>query len=247
MSNSTAPVLILGALSDVGRALARHYAQAGHPVILAARNSERLRPDATDLELRSGVPVQVLELDLLDTASHAAALDQIQPLPAITVCLVGVLGQQAEAQRDPAEADRIMRSNYSAPALFLEALAARLEQRGSGVIVGVSSVAGDRGRASNYFYGSAKAGFTAYLSGLRNRLAGKGVHVITVKPGFIDTKMTAGMKLPPLLTAQPAEVAEAIAQAVSKRRNVIYVRRIWQLVMLIILHLPEAIFKKTKM
>jgi short-subunit dehydrogenase len=107
-------------------------------------------------------------------------------------------------------------------------------------------VAGDRGRASNYIYGSAKAGFTAFLSGLRNRMASLGVHVVTVSPGFIATRMTAGMDLPEKLTASPEEVAEAIFKATEKRRNTIYVRPIWWLVMLVIRNIPEPVFKRLK-
>ena len=116
------------------------------------------------------------------------------------------------------------------------------------MIAGVSSVAGDRGRASNYAYGAAKAGFTAFLSGLRNRLAKQGVHVLTVKPGFVRTAMTMGMKLPPPITAAPDEVGAAIYRAAEQsRRNVIYVRPIWRLIMGIIVHIPESLFKKMKL
>ena len=118
--------------------------------------------------------------------------------------------------------------------------------RRSGTIIGISSVAGDRGRATNYIYGSAKAGFTAYLSGLRNRLAGQGVHVATISPGFIATRMTAGMDLPEKLTASPEEVAEAILAAQEKRRDVVYVRPIWRLVMMVIRSIPEPVFKRLK-
>jgi short-subunit dehydrogenase len=122
-----------------------------------------------------------------------------------------------------------------------------MERRGSGTIIGISSVAGERGRASNYVYGAAKAGFTAFLSGLRNRLAAKGVRVITVKPGFVATRMTEGMKLPPRLTAQPEEVAAAILAATSRRFDVTYVRPIWWLIMAIIRLIPEPVFKKLKL
>jgi hypothetical protein len=122
-----------------------------------------------------------------------------------------------------------------------------MERRGSGTIVGVSSVAGDRGRATNYVYGSAKAGFTAFLSGLRNRLAAAGVHVVTVKPGFVATRMTEGMKLPPALTAAPDEVARAVLTAVRQRRDTIYVRRIWWPMMVVIRLIPERIFKRMKL
>ncbi|MCL4128207.1 UNVERIFIED_CONTAM: hypothetical protein GTU68_062310 [Idotea baltica] len=119
-----------------------------------------------------------------------------------------------------------------------------MENRKEGTIVGISSVAGERGRASNYLYGSAKAGFTSFLSGLRNRLAGKGVHVLTVKPGFVDTAMTEGLDLPGPLTAQPQQVARAVFKAVGKKKNTLYTLWMWRYVMLIIRNIPEAIFKK---
>ena len=137
-----------------------------------------------------------------------------------------------------------MRTNYEGPALLLGGFAEAFVKRNSGTIIGVSSVAGDRGRASNYIYGSAKAGFTAFLSGLRNRLARTKVHVVTVKPGFVDTRMTAGMKLPRALTAKPEEVAATIFRANQKKANVVYVRRIWLVIMSIIISLPEWIFKR---
>jgi short-subunit dehydrogenase len=139
----------------------------------------------------------------------------------------------------------VIRSNFEGPAMALAELANRFEARGSGVLVGISSVAGERGRASNYVYGAAKAGFTAYLSGLRNRLAKRGVHVVTVLPGFVATRMTEGMDLPARLTAQPGEVAEAVLRAVERRRDVIYVRPVWRVVMGIIRAMPEPVFKRT--
>jgi short-subunit dehydrogenase len=155
-----------------------------------------------------------------------------------------LLGVQTLSQTHPEFAETVMRTNYLGPALLLDRLAALMEERGSGTIIGISSVAGNRGRASNYCYGSAKAGFTAYLSGLRNRLAKKGVHVITVKPGFVHTRMTEGMKLPALLTAEPEEVATRVLKADAHRCNTVYVRPVWRLIMLVIAHLPEFIFKR---
>ena len=137
-----------------------------------------------------------------------------------------------------------MRSNYVGPALLLGGLAELFEQRGSGTLVGVSSVAGERGRADNYVYGSAKAGFTAFLSGLRNRCASSGVHVVTVKPGFVRTRMTDGMELPEKLTATPDEVAAATLKAIRHRRDVIYVRRIWRGIMFVVRAMPERVFKR---
>jgi short-subunit dehydrogenase len=156
------------------------------------------------------------------------------------------MGKQVENEQDMAAATTVMRSNYEGPASVLGLLANRFDARGSGKIVGISSVAGLRGRATNYVYGSAKAGFTAFLSGLRNRMAKRGVHVMTVLPGFVATRMTEGMDLPEKLTAQPEEVAKAIDLGLRKQRNVLYVRPIWQLIMLIITMIPERIFKGMK-
>ena len=237
-------VLIVGAASDIAQAIARAYAGAGRPLVLVARNPDRLERDAADIRLRHGVAVQVSGLDVLDTAAHITLLDGLSVLPETVVLVVGLLGTQASASADHMAAETVMLTNYVAPALFLGEVANRMERRGSGTIIGISSVAGERGRASNYTYGSAKAGFTAFLSGLRNRLAKSGVHVVTVKPGFVDTRMTAGMKLQPLLTAKPDEVGRAVLAAEQKRRDSIYVRPVWQAVMLIIRLIPERIFKK---
>jgi len=174
-------------------------------------------------------------------------IDRLEPFPGTVVCVAGLLGRQDEAAADPAQAELIMRTNYVAPSLFLGEIANRMERRGSGTIIGISSVAGDRGRAANYLYGSAKAGLTAFLSGLRNRLAGSGVHVITVKPGFVDTRMTEGMKLPPLLTAQPDEVGRAVLDAEARHRDILYVRAIWRPVMAIICLVPERLFKRMRL
>ena len=237
------PVLILGARSDIGKAVAHKFASLGHSVQLAARNAATLEADKTDMELRHGVSVTLHEFDALATETHEAFVAALPQLPEIAVCAVGLMGQQAENERDIQAACRVMRSNYEGPASILAVLANGFEARGSGTLVGISSVAGDRGRATNYVYGSAKAGFTAFLSGLRNRLAKRGVHVVTVLPGFVATQMTDGMDLPAKLTAEPAEVADAIARAVERKKDVIYVRPIWRLIMLIIRNIPEQIFK----
>lgn len=241
----TLPVLILGARSDMARATARAFAEKGHPIQLAARDAGRLAADKADLETRYSVEVTLHEFDALDVAGHAAFVDALPVLPGIAICAVGTMGDQDESEKDPAMAVAVMRANYEGPAVILGVLAERFVNRGSGTLVGISSVAGDRGRASNYVYGSAKAGFTAFLSGLRNRLARQNVHVVTVKPGFVNTAMTAHLDLPEKLTAEPREVAEAILKAVEKSRNIIYVRPIWWLVMSVIRSIPEAIFKKT--
>jgi short-subunit dehydrogenase len=243
---STRAVLILGARSDMALAIAHRFAKAGHPIQLAARRAEGLEAERTDMALRYNVDVTLHEFDALATESFAGFIDSLPVLPHVAVCAVGYMGEQEENEKDARAATQVLRANFEGPALILSELANRFAARGSGTLVGISSVAGDRGRATNYVYGSAKAGFTAFLSGLRNRLAREGVHVLTVLPGFVATKMTEDLDLPEKLTAQPEEVAEAVHRAVSRGKNVIYVRRIWQLVMLIIRNIPEGIFKKLK-
>ncbi|HEX3500311.1 MAG TPA: SDR family oxidoreductase [Stellaceae bacterium] len=241
------PVLIVGAGSDIGRAIAIAYAKARRPLVLTARQPERLERDAADLRLRYDAEVTTFGFDLLDTAAHRLLIEQLAPFPGTVICVAGLLGRQEEAAADPAQAELIMRTNYLAPSLFLGEIANRMAPRGSGTIIGISSVAGDRGRATNYLYGSAKAGFTAFLSGLRNRLATSGVHVVTIKPGFVNTRMTQGMKLPPLLTAQPDEVGRAVLQAETAQRDIVYVRTIWWPIMMIICLLPERLFKRMRL
>ena len=247
MTGGSRTALIVGATADIGRAIARRLAADGFALQLAGRDAARLEDVATDIRSRSGVPVTTQHCDVLETDGGGALLAALDPLPDVAICVVGLLGDQVRSEQDGAAAERVMRTNYVGPALLLGALAERFAQRGSGILVGVSSVAGDRGRGANYVYGSAKAGFTAFLSGLRNRLARSGVHVLTVKPGFVRTRMTAGMNLPARLTATPDEVAAAVAGALRARRDVVYVRRIWRLIMLAVRAMPERVFKRMKM
>lgn len=241
-------LLLAGATSDIGRATALAYAEAGWDVLLAARNEDEGRRNADDLATRTGRQVSLHRLDVLDTEGLAGFVDGLPVLPDSVVCVVGELGEQARAESDLAHAALVLRTNFEGPALLLGLFAERFAARGYGTIVGVSSVAGDRGRASNYVYGAAKAGLTAFLSGLRNRLARSGLRVVTVKPGFVRTRMTAGMKLPPLLTAEPSEVARAIFAAAEKGgRDVVYVRKVWRLVMAIISAIPEPVFKRLRL
>ena len=238
------PALILGGGSDIGLAIARRFAESDIPVQLAARRPQELEEDVCDIQLRYGVQVSAHRFDILDTAGHNEFLDALPVLPDIVICVVGLLGNQEENQRDMSIATKVMRSNYEGPAMILGLIANRFEGRGSGTLVGIASVAGDRGRATNYVYGSAKAGFATYLSGLRNRLSRKGIHVVTVKPGFVNTRMTKGMNTPKLLTAEPTEVADAVYKAVQRRKDVIYIRSIWRVIMALIGAIPESLFKK---
>ena len=216
--------------------------------MLAARNIEAACRNGKDITTRCGVEVAILPLDILVTDQFGAFVSDLAPLPDTVVCVIGELGDQSQAQSDLEHASVVMRTNFEGPALLLGLFAERFAARGYGTIVGVSSVAGDRGRGSNYVYGAAKAGFTAFLSGLRNRHFSARVRVVTVKPGFVRTRMTAHMKLAPLLTATPEEVARAIYNAAEKSdRDVLYVRPVWRLIMAVIRLIPERVFKRLKL
>jgi len=241
MSNGS--VLILGAMSDIGVAIGRAYGAAGRNLILLARDAEKLAREAEHLRLKFGVAVAVHRFDVL--YSHTELLAGLDPFPATVISVVGLLGDQSADEIDPVASDLVFRSNFNSPALFLQNCANRMAA--GGTIVGISSVAGDRGRGSNYIYGAAKAGFTAFLSGLRNRVAAKGIHVITVKPGFVRTRMLAGVITPGIITAAPDEVAAAIVKAEAKRKNIIYVRPVWRMIMAIVGAIPESTFKKLKL
>jgi short-subunit dehydrogenase len=237
-------VLILGATSDIAKALAYEYASHGYSLTLAARNPERLAAVSSDIHIRHNVPVDVVAFEALDYAGHAAFYSSLKTRPDVAICAFGYLGRQEIGQSDWAEAAQIIHTNYTGAASILNVVANDFEQQQSGAIIGLSSVAGDRGRQSNYLYGSAKAGFTAYLSGLRNRLYKANVQVITVRPGFVRTRMTAGLKLAGPLTASPQQTAGVIFRAYRRNRDHVYVLPVWGYIMLVIRHLPESIFKR---
>jgi short-subunit dehydrogenase len=237
-------VLIFGAASDIAKALAYTFAGQGFSPILAARNADRLADVARDINIRHEVDAVAVEFDALAFQTHPAFYVDLPARPDVAICVFGYLGEQKVAQSDFAEAHKIIDTNYTGAASILNIIANDFEKRRSGTIIGISSVAGDRGRGSNYLYGSAKAAFSAYLSGLRNRLSKTGVHVITVKPGFVRTKMTAGMPLPGPVTAKPKQVAADVYRAYLKRSNVVYTKWMWRYIMLLIRHLPESIFKR---
>jgi len=237
-------VLILGANSDVAEALAKLLAKKGHELILAGRSMEKLTVLKSDLAIRYGTNNLIVNFDAEKTDEHEGFYDSLEVKPDWVISSFGLLVDQDKASSDAALTAKSYLVNMLGAVSILEIIANDLSRQKSGVIVGISSVAGDRGRASNYTYGGAKAGFTAYLSGLRNRLYKSGVHVITINPGFIDTKMTAHLELPKLLTASPDEVAAKIAKAIRKKSNIVYVKWFWRYIMLIIKLIPEGIFKR---
>ncbi|NKB25133.1 MAG: SDR family oxidoreductase [Kiritimatiellae bacterium] len=239
-----ARVLILGATSDIAKALANEYAQHGYDLYLATRQSDRLDPDIKDISIRYQVNVKAFEFDATAFETHASFYNELDPQPDGVICVFGYLGDQKKGEKMFSEAHKIIDVNHTGAISILEKIAADFEHQKRGFIIGISSVAGDRGRQSNYLYGSAKAGFSAYLSGLRNRLFKSGIHVLTVKPGFVATKMTASLKLPPFLTAQPDTTAKAIYKAHIKKKDVLYVTGIWWWIMTFIRYIPEPIFKR---
>lgn len=242
-------VLILGAGSAIARALAREMASRGARLHLAARDIEEVERSARDLEVRYQVPVTWSRVEATDYASHAGviaeAARQMGGLDGVVVAF-GYLGQQARARRDFDEVRRILDVNFTGAASLLSHAANYLEERKRGFLVGLASVAGDRGRASNYAYGAAKGALALYLSGLRQRLAGVGVRVLTVKPGFVDTPMTFGM--PGLfLVAPPGQVARDIVRALERGDEVIYTPWFWWAIMSLLKALPEKVFKRLKL
>lgn len=240
-------LLLLGATSDMGWAIAEAFAAQGYHIQLAARNPQVLEPAQSDLRIRFNINCTLHPFDAVDYDSHPGFYRSLPQEPDVVVYAAGYMVDNEKAVTDWADARRTIDTNYTGAVSILNIIAASFAARGAGVIAGISSVAGERGRQSNYIYGSAKAGFTAYLSGLRNALHAKGVHVLTVLPGFVDTKMTQHLKLPPLLTAQPAAVAHAVYKAVVSKQNVLYVKPIWRWIMLPIKLLPEGLFKKQKL
>ena len=239
--------IILGGTSTIARSFARQTAERGDGIILAGRDMEDMKTTATDCRHR-GAPVgEVIAFDARSSETFAPIMSRAEKLDgSISVAVfVGSMPTQEEIDADPSLIDGVIRDSFTGPSEFLTSIAPMLEARGSGTIVGVGSVAGDRGRIGNYVYGASKAGFHTYLSGLRNRLGRSGVHVVTVKPGTVDTAMTWGIDKLPFL-APPEKVASDILRAVDKKRNVLYTPFIWWPVMTIIRHIPEPIFKKMK-
>jgi decaprenylphospho-beta-D-erythro-pentofuranosid-2-ulose 2-reductase len=243
---SRGTVLVLGATSGIARGVAAALARRGFALHLAARDEVELARVATDLEIRFGVPVWRSRFDALATEGHPAFLKGLLaggPPLAGAVVAVGYLGDQGRAETDRREAETIFHTNFTGVASILALLADHLEAAGGGFLVGLSSVAGDRGRRGNYCYGAAKAALTAYLSGLRQRLWPKGVRVVTVKPGFVDTAMTFG--LPGMFgVADPGAVGERIARGIEGRADVLYVPWFWRWIMAVIRAVPEPVFKR---
>ncbi|MGZ3853269.1 MAG: SDR family oxidoreductase [Bacteroidia bacterium] len=240
-------LLVLGATSDIGFAIAKKFAAENYNVQLAARNPEQLKPLQADLEIRFGITCSVHQFDAAIFETHPTFYKSLVTKPNVTVYVIGYMDDNEKLISDWDETLKTINANYAGAVSILNIVAADYRTRQSGTIVGISSVAGNRGRQSNYIYGSSKAGFTAYLSGLRNKLFHNNVHVMTVLPGFVYTKMTEHLDLPKLVTATPEQVATAVYKGVINKKNVLYVKWFWRWIMFIITSIPEPIFKKKKL
>lgn len=242
-------ILVLGATSGIAEATVRMWASRGDDLFLVGRNPERLSAVAADARVRGAGFVDTAVTDLDQTGQHPELLAHaINALGGLDVAYlaVGVLGDQARAERNFAEAAQILHTNFIAPASLLTWLANYCAQRHAGTLAVLSSVAGDRGRKSNYVYGSSKAGLTAFVDGLRNRIDREGVKVLTIKPGPVKTAMTEGMKGEAKF-ADVNKVASTIVRAIDKGRkgpDVLYVPGLWRLIMGVIRAIPESQFKK---
>lgn len=242
-------VLIIGATSAIATEVARRHAAEQAQLVLAARNAEHLETLAADLRVRGATAVDTFVLDVNDTPRHAALLEFADSrLDGIDILLIahGTLPDQQACEQDVALTLQEIHTNGLSVIALLTRFANYFEARQQGCLAVISSVAGDRGRQSNYVYGAAKGMVSLFAQGLRNRLADKNVCVLTIKPGFVDTPMTQNFDKGPLWVG-PAVIARGICQAIDKRKDVVYLPWFWRFIMLVIRLIPERIFKHLKL
>ena len=243
-------VLVIGATSAIAQAVARVYARRGARLVIVGRDATKLEAVRADLAARGAAQAHAIVADLADVERHAAIVDEAAAaLAGIDVALVahGVLPDQARCAVSFADARRALDLNFTSAASVAHELANRFEKSRHGTLAVIGSVAGDRGRQSNYVYGAAKGALAIYLQGLRPRLHGSGVKVLTIKPGFVDTPMTAAFPKGPLW-ASPEAVARGIVRAIDRGASgEIYVPGFWRLIMAIIRAVPEKLFVRTKL
>ncbi len=242
-------MLIIGATSEIAQATAKLFAEQHDALFLVGRNADKLEAIAADLKVRGAHQVDYMALDLNEFDQHLSMIEQAdQRLEGIDTVLVahGTLDDQKACEQDYAKTEQALRTNFLSVVSLLTPIANRLEKQHYGCIAVISSVAGDRGRQSNYIYGTAKGALTLFLQGLRNRLHSANVCVLTIKPGFVDTPMTASFKKG-ALWAKPETIAYGIYRAIKKRKNSVYLPWFWWQIMMIIRLMPEAIFKRMKL
>lgn len=243
-------VVIFGATSAIAQAVARRYAVDGARFFLVARNAGRLDAVAADLRTRGASTVEVWAGDLADCPGHAALVDLAgRALQGVDCALLayGTLPDQKTCEEDAAEALRHIGTNYSSAVSLLTQLATLMCAQAYGTIGVIGSVAGDRGRQSNYLYGSAKAGLAVFVQGLRHRLWSRGVRVVLIKPGFVDTPMTAAFPKHGPLWASPDRVAGDIVRALGSGQATLYTPWFWRGIMLVIRLIPDFIFRRIRL
>ncbi|WP_178863763.1 SDR family oxidoreductase [Thiomicrorhabdus cannonii] len=242
-------ILVIGATSAIAEQTIRLYAQQGARLYLVARDVEKLETIAADARVRGAADVKIQTLDVNDFATHETVIEQaFATLGQIDVVLMahGTLPDQAACEQSVELTLKELNTNALSTISLLTLCANRLQTQGSGTLAVISSVAGDRGRQSNYVYGAAKGMVSIFLQGLRNRLFAHGVNVLDIKPGFVDTPMTAAFKKGPLW-AKPQQIAQSIVTAVEKGKHTLYTPFFWRWIMLIIRNIPETIFKRLKL
>jgi len=242
-------VLLFGATSAIAKETARLLAADGDHLFLVGRDADRLGVVARDLELRGASQVDSMVADLDEIDAHDAIIERaVESLGGFDTAILahGVMGDQTESARNFDAAERVFRTNFLGAVSLLTRVANRFESAGHGTIVAISSPAGDRGRQSNYVYGASKGALTVFMQGLRNRLHERGVRVVTVKPGFVDTPMTAQMDQG-MLFVQPATVAKGIRRAIARGGDVVYLPWFWRPIMSVIRLVPEPVFKRLKL
>tara|TARA_Y100000816_G_C26047296_1_gene548878 strand:+ start:378 stop:1097 length:720 start_codon:yes stop_codon:yes gene_type:complete len=237
--------LIIGAKGDIARHIAKVYAKHGYGLYLAGRDISDLEHFKNEIKKQYNISVKLKNFDITEYDSHKHFYDSLNPKPYGTIIVSGYMHDQRECETNLNKSLNTINVNYTGVVSILNIIANDLEKIKEGFIIGVSSVAGDRGRRANYIYGSSKAALSTYLSGLRNRLFKSNINVLTVKPGFVRTEMTRNLDLPAFLTSEPYNVAEDIFIAQQKEKNILYTKSIWKYVMFFIRSIPEWIFKKT--
>ncbi|KLU66073.1 putative oxidoreductase [Desulfosporosinus acididurans] len=242
-------IVIFGATSAIAGACARQWAKQGNSIFLIGRSQEKLMALLNDLRQNVSFEqtIEGVIADLNEFSLHETLLSQAeQTLGGIDIVLIahGTLPDQQACEQSVDLTMQEIRTNALSVIALLIILANRLETQGNGTLAVITSVAGDRGRGSNYVYGSAKGMVTLFLQGLRNRLVRRGVNVITIKPGFVDTPMTAHFAKKGVLWSKPDHIAVGIVTGIAKKRNVVYLPNLWRWIMLIIQHIPESIFKR---
>lgn len=240
-------MLILGAASDIALECLKAFSLQNLSFYLACRDKKALENKLLEDKDFQNINYKILHFDALDSLeAHQKLWNEVKDEVCVVLCAVGLLGDQKKARTDLKFAKEVIEVNFTGLVPILSLAANTFEKKRAGSIIVISSVAGLRGRASNYVYGSAKASMNAYLSGLRQRLHASGVQVMTVLPGYVATKMIAFKKTPKCLTAKPSEVAQDILKGYLKRRDLVYSRPFWKLIFFVVKFIPEFIFKRLK-